>query len=254
MRSGFISLAFPRSLVGFAGARMPVIRGASDEFRHACRNLSAGIPIRFPDREGTLDSRNSRGFSLIEILMVVSLVTMISIAIFGVFQSGISALERVTVSSPEEDIQIFFEKFSRDLQNTFHYTGINFRGEGETIRFPTVMITRTELGGDSGIGRATYSYDASEDAIVRLTENMSDLFQEKSDEPVPVLRKVRSLKFQYYEFDLAQKTFQWLDEWNDEDTKKTDLLAVKLEMELEDEGQTRTITKTVAIPISGQPR
>ena len=188
--------------------------------------------------------------------MVVSLVAMISIAIFGVFQSGVSVLELVATPSPDEDVQIFFEKFSRDLQNTFRYTGIYFHGEEEKVQFPTVISTRPELGGDQGIGRVTYSYDSNERAIARLAENVSDIYEGKKSKgkPVAILHSVHSLKFEYFEYDPAQKQFGWIEDWTDEGDKKTNLLAVKLEMELDDEGGSRTITRTIATPIGGQPR
>ena len=202
----------------------------------------------------SLRSIRVQGFTLIELLMVTSLIVLLSIAVYGNFQSGISVMQRVAVNSPEEDVQIFLEKFSRDVSNSFPYKGILFEGGEEKVRFPTAILTVPELGGDRGIGRVTYSYDASSRSILKLSENVSEVYQDKENKGALVLRNVYSVQFQYLEYSPGQQKFEWIESWSEADDKSAYLLAVKLKMELNHEGETQRVSRTVPLFAWGQPR
>jgi len=202
-----------------------------------------------------MKTKRGTGFSLIELLMVVSLLTVLSLAIYGVFQGGISVMQRVSVGSPEEDIQIFLEKFSRDLMNSFPYQGIVFKGVAERVEFPATIKTVPELGGDRAIGRLTYAYDSSRRAISRRSENLSELYEEKEISPAAVLPNVHSVEFRYFAFDVVKKEFEWIEEWTDAGNKQTHLVAVELKFEIEgEEGEGQTVRQTVHLPGWAQPR
>ena len=204
--------------------------------------------------KSSLSSTRVQGFTLIELLMVISLIVLLSVAIYGNFQSGISVMQRVAVSSPEEDVQVFLEKFSRDVSNSFPYKGILFEGKQEKVRFPTAILTVPELGGDKGIGRVTYSYDASSRSILKLSEDLSEIYQDKENKGTAILRNVHSIQFQYFEYTPSQQKFEWRESWSEADDKDVYLLAVKLEMEFNHEGETQRVSRTVPLFAWGQLR
>lgn len=191
---------------------------------------------------------------MIELLAVISLIVLLSIAVYGNFQSGVSIMNRVAASSPDEEVQIFIEKFSRDVVNSFPYKGVSFEGTAESLRFPTLVRSIPELGGGYGIGRVTYSYDSFHRSISKLSENMSDVYQEKEAEGNPIFRGVQSLSFQYFQYDPAQQIYFWEDSWVEEEGNKTYPIAVKLEMEFIHEGESRRISRTIPLVAWSQAR
>lgn len=196
--------------------------------------------------------KNKQGFTFIELLITLALVTLIALAIFSLFDSGIRVLERVAPSLREEDIAIFLEKFSRDLQNSFIYKSIPFLGETGALIFPTLIRTVPEMGGEQGIGRVSYFYDEASQSIERRQENASEIFEEKPPPPIPLLTSIFSLRFQYYEWDPLERAYLWKEAWREEREKEGKRpLAVKVEIVFKDGRKSHRVEKTFPIPVSG---
>jgi len=70
-------------------------------------------------------------------ILAISLLAVVGLAIYGIFDTGIKVMRKIIRPVPGEDLNIFFEKFSHDLQNAFHYGSIPFRGETGEVIFPT---------------------------------------------------------------------------------------------------------------------
>ena len=187
------------------------------------------------------------GFTLIEMLVAISLVALTSFAIYQNFDSGVRVMRVMSRPISEEDIDLFFEKFAQDLQNSFRYKGIPFVGKKDKVSFMTTVPTLESLGGGEGIGRVTYSYDSSRASVARLRENMSQIYKEKPGKPLNLLSSVESLSFKYYQYNPTDQKHEWVDER--EETAEKIPLAVQLQMEIHDQEKIRTFSRTVAIPI-----
>lgn len=196
----------------------------------------------------------TQGFTLIEVLITSVLIAVVALALYGLFDSGIRVMRKMVRPLAQEEWLIFFEKFSRDAQNLFHYTGIPFKGEKERIVFATTIQTQKELGGDQGIGRVTYSYNPDDQAIQRLQENLSQIYEGKAGEAAPVLTPVSSLAFEYFGPDPTDKTkFMWSEQWDEteENNKKGIPVAVRITFSFRDENGQRQLTRTITIPVGG---
>lgn len=187
------------------------------------------------------------GFTLIEMLIAISLVALTSFAIYQNFDSGVRIMRVMSRPINEEDIDLFFEKFSGDLQNSFLYKGIAFVGKKDKVSFLTTIPTLESLGGGEGIGRVTYSYDSSHGAVARLRENMNQIYKEKPGKPLSMLTSVESLSFKYYQYNPNDQKHEWVEER--EETAEKIPLAVQLQLEIHDQGKIRTFSRTVSIPI-----
>ena len=183
-------------------------------------------------------------------MVAACLAAVVGLAIYSNLDSGLKVMKRVTRPLLDEDISIVFEKFSRDLQNSFQYAGILFQGGGDKVAFATTVRAAPKLGGDHGIGRITYFYDSNDHALSRRQQDLNQIYKEKEGEAVPFLRHIAKLKFTYYTYARAYKEYQWKEEWDETETKKLPL-AVKVELEFDDTGQQRTITRTIAVPTGG---
>ena len=203
--------------------------------------------------------RNEAGFTLIEWLVAISLIAMVGLAIYGIFDSGIKVMQRIIRPVPGEDLNIFFEKLSQDLQDAFHYSGVHFKGGAEKIFFVTSIQAQPVLGGDQGIGAVTYAYDPARLMILREQKNVSELYEEKEEKDekgnqlqgTPILNHILLLRFQYYGFAPEDKKFFWLDSWEEADPKIGFPFALRVEIVFKEEGAKRHFVRTITIPVSG---
>lgn len=158
-----------------------------------------------PIREYVPSQKSRRGFTLIEILLTVSLMSLCSLAIYNVFSSGVKLWARAQYFSVEQDISIFLDKFSEDLRNSFYYTGIKFNGMQSQLTVPAFVITpadersiRADEGLITEIGAVKYYYDYETHTIHRAQANYSQALNGRFSDDKVLVKSVTSLKFIYY--------------------------------------------------------
>ena len=189
------------------------------------------------------------GFTLIEMLVVLIIFSTIGLALFSTFSSGINIWQRLTQATDYDDVNIFLERLARELRNTFDFTAVKFQGEEEKICFAAFVILPSAKPGeqpDFSIGQVTYEYDNLAKQIVREEKSLSQIFQEHSGQIRELSAGIHSLEFIYYHYDLEQGEYIWISEWGKEGLP----LAVRIELEFGDEGQSEKITRTIDIPVT----
>lgn len=192
----------------------------------------------------SMKRKNKNGFTLIELLIVTALLAVISLSIYATFNSGIKIWQRVNKQLPEEDLDIFFEKFALDLRNSFKFNGLNFLGEEKRLEFAT-LVNNPRINKKT-VGKAIYLYDSESKIIKRSLLDFSQIYNGKEGTTQELLKNVESLKFRYYLYDKEKKEYLWQDEWLKEDLP----LAVRIELDVVDGSQINKFIKTVSIPVS----
>lgn len=188
--------------------------------------------------------RRNKGFTLIEMLIVMTMLSVISLAIYATFNNGMRIWQKVNQPLAEEDLDIFLDKFAADLRNAFKFTGIKFLGAKDRLEFST-LVNSPGLQKRT-VGEVIYFYNAQTAILSREQKDFAQLFAEEEGTINQALRNLRGLKFQYYIYDKDKKEYLWLEEWLKEDLP----LAVRIELEFNDGAQTSKFTKTVSIPVS----
>jgi len=190
-----------------------------------------------------------KGMTFIEILIVASLISLISMALYNVLSNGIRVWERSRRMVIEEDVAIFFDKLSQDLRNTFYHSKIPFDGNEFRFSFPTMVRTPANAGrGHSGgedihqIGRVEYYYDTIEDKIYKRQANYGQAINERFGQPRLLLSSVEKFRFRYV----------YLTE--DEEVMSDEVLeflpsSIELEIEFFDDKGKRTMRKLIDVPI-----
>ena len=191
--------------------------------------------------------KTTRGFSLLELLLVTALLPLISFAIFANFSSGVRLWKTLNQESPQEDIRIFYQKVSQDFMNALNYTDISFTGDKDRVTLATRIDADPKLGGDRGIGRVSFYYDARERAIFKDEENMSQIYKEAPPRKVLLIKGVGSFEVNYFFVHSMDKTCTWDNEW----TPKKDVLPVAVRFIFDREGAEKT-TLTFFIPVGGE--
>ena len=170
---------------------------------------------------------SERGFSFIELLLVLTLAPIIFFAVYSNFTSGVRLWQRMQVGTPEEDDAIFRMKTQRDFQNVLRFAAVPFAGEKDEITFMAGIESDEGLGGKRAIGKVRYFYDESANAIGREEKDFSQVYRESEGRISQIVRNVGSFGTTYLVKDPLTKEYEWKDEYQPE--KPGDLpLAVRL--------------------------
>ena len=190
-------------------------------------------------------SKNSvkRGLTLIELLIVSMIVVVIALAINYSLGSGVKVWRKISQELTEEDLNIFFDKFSVDLHNSLEYAGIQFIGEQEELKFATLVASLRFSG--KLPGEIAYVYNTQTNILNRKLKDYSAVYNNEAGQIMPVLKSVESLEFSYYFFDSERKEYRWQEEWKKEGLP----LAVRLDLEIKDGEKFKKFTRTVTVPL-----
>ena len=164
-----------------------------------------------PSRQKKIFSTNRKGFTLVEVLLVVSLMSLITFSIYNAFANGLRVWERGQRLVMEEDIAIFFDKLESDARNSFPYSLIPFSGKETSVSFPSLVrvlvASKTEQGKiaySKQIGQVEYSFDSTKNILYRRESNYSQATQQKFAPGRTILSSVRDVQFKYF-FSSAKK-------------------------------------------------
>ena len=189
-----------------------------------------------------------QGFTLIEMLIVLAMFSLIGLAVVATLSNGIKIWQRLNQVNKQEDINIFFEKFTSELRNTFRFNTIKFQGQKEKISFATFVTTPGSRQAQlTGIGEVTYSYDKKKKQLSKQVRNYSQIYKDEAGKNGVLFENVESVRFDYYFYNSEEKEYIWLEDWQIEEALP---LAVRIELEFENGRQSEKITRTIDIPIS----
>src|SRR5437773_11479335 len=87
---------------------------------------------------------SKKSFTLVEMLLVTSLMAVIGLALFQSLANGLKVWNISTQHAMEDDAAIFFEKISGDVRDAMDYSLIKFDGSKNKISFPTIVRTLSD--------------------------------------------------------------------------------------------------------------
>ena len=189
--------------------------------------------------------KNQRAFTLVELLIVTAITAVISLAIYTTFNNGLKVWQRVNNAVPEENLNLFFDRFGSDLRNALKFSSLPFLGDRYRLEFPT-LVNSPKLARRS-IGKALYSYEPSGGNLNIELRDFSGIYNGEEIVKQSALSGIKSLKFWYYFYDKGIKDYVWLEEW----LKEGIPLAVRVELEFDDGSQVKKYSRTISIPVGG---
>ena len=195
-----------------------------------------------PKRYDKVSGRSA--LTLIELAVVTAMLSIISLAIYANFNSGIKLWQVVNKDLPEEEINILFDKFTFDIKNSIRFKNIRFIGQVDKVEFATILDS-PELGNRS-VGKVVYLYDDYSKVLSRIQKDYSQVYSDRKGLVRELVRGVDSLRFRYYLYDRDIKKYIWQDYW---DTDRMPL-AVRISIKLSEGSKVEGFVKTVSLPIS----
>lgn len=180
---------------------------------------------------------------------------MIAAALYHSLVQGIKIWHRVSQFIIEEDIALFLDRIEQDLQNSFVYSQIQFRGRENRLAFPAIIKTRQDPSLTSGqtvyvdqMGQVEYYFEMGDQKVYRREANYSQALNKKYALAKPLTQAVKSLDFRYY----------LIDEFNELTLRRTveELpAAIRIEINYTDTGgHDLQMVKTVNIPLKLKKR
>ncbi|MFH1045534.1 MAG: prepilin-type N-terminal cleavage/methylation domain-containing protein [Candidatus Omnitrophota bacterium] len=206
-----------------------------------------------PQTRELVNPRTKKGFTLIETLLVTSMLAVVSLAVYGTFNSGIKIWQRLTQRMPVEDVSILFEKMTDDLRNSFSFDGLPFIGLGQSFSCATLVNTKLQSGPEGlSAGKVVYFYNPKNKTINRQQFNYSEIYEDVFTRSRQMSEQVYSLRFQYYYYDPLRRVHGWKELWLEEDEEARLPLAVRMTISFMENEEIREETKTIALPCATQ--
>ncbi|MEO5954992.1 MAG: type II secretion system protein GspJ [Nitrospiraceae bacterium] len=194
------------------------------------------------------------GFTLIEVLLAVSLVAMMATLVFGSLYVTTSAIETARASSANEQIvrstlRVMTDELSVGVSLTSGpWMGINGQQDGQpadSIAFLTMGQFRgAESTKDTEVVRIVYTREG--ERLLRFVRRNLYGLTDESIEQVELASKVKAFNVRFYD----SKTNLWVDEWDGRGRSGTPkALLIELTL-LQENAELQTVRQWVAVGAS----
>jgi len=229
---------------------------------HACKGVDvwlSGSGFRSTARNPGSQEANilrRRSFTLVELLVSITIFALASVAVYSVLSNGITAWRRGNKDNTHlRKIRLVTEKMAKDLRNTFKISGIQFEGREDSVSFPVLILAEEDLSLDDDkihrqVGQVVYFYDKNTKAMKKSEKSFSKAYgQEVKVEDGKVLFEyLDKLEFSYCYLDNATGNYKWKDDWKKEEQDSIPI-GVKLKMVFEKKIELEDFERTIFIPI-----
>ncbi len=186
--------------------------------------------------------------TLLEVLIVVSLIAMIALALYHSLTNGLRIWDKSRQLVVEEDVAIFFDKIRHDLDNTFWYSKIKFEGTEERCSFPTIVhvaLDAERMSYQDQLGNVEYYFDGLAKKIYRRQASYGEALNGEFGPPQILAKDISRVKFQYIYLTEDEAKYS-------EQVLEVMPAAIDIEVEFSDRDGRRSFHKVIDIPIGSK--
>jgi len=178
------------------------------------------------------------GFTLLEMVVTLTILGFILLIIFGAFRLGLSAWEKGESSGQEyQKVRAVSQLLSQQLKSMVPYKiktekaegdYLAFEGRSHSLKFVSAVSIRAKQ--PEGFVYATYAFREGGNEGGRLVVYeqrvliKKNFFEEEPDEEsgVPMIEGISEIQFEYYREEDPAKNENggWLEEWNAKEEKE----------------------------------
>lgn len=192
------------------------------------------------------------GFTLIETLLAVLIISLISAALYSVFSNGIKVWHRATVAKPQYEIGLVLEQLQSDIRNALMYDRVPFKGQSATIEFYAwghgTGQAKTGQVPDGPV-RIQYGFKSSDHTITRKVIPYYDLLNQQDKHAVTrnLAGGIQRCTFQYFKKVNELLASSWHASWSDPCLPD----AIKASIEFLEGDTQKSLTKIISVPAGG---
>ena len=196
------------------------------------------------------DVRDStkRGFTLVELLIAVSIFSVLIVTIYSSFRSGIAARKKgETVVELVEVGESSLRQIASDLANAPAISNPGFIGQATQVSFVTL---KSNSGGEiPSIRHVSYELAEEGDGSPGVLWRGYRIPGRMGDEGAVTDACIREIRFRYAHRENVEDEVMWLDFWLG--TDETPLpLAVEITLVLVSDGETLKLSRVVSMPVA----
>lgn len=175
-------------------------------------------------------------FTFVELLIVVTIFSILSLAVYATFTSGMRLWKRIDdLSLIQRKALLRLEKISQDLRQALDFPKIGISGKSNELSFPLLSYDNQLI---------KVSYFLEDDSLWRGQQTYQDILEEKEPPAArSLLSGVEELKFSFIFKEEDKTDYSVKDTWAKEEGAPA---AIKIELTIKEE----TFTKTINIPIA----
>ncbi len=196
-----------------------------------------------------------KGFTLIELAIAASILSMVALAILSVFGAGLRTFDRVAVfGGSQSGFLLFLQNFETDIRNAFELPGVPFTGNTQKMSFAGIT---SELNEDNEVSVALvkklYYFDNARNTLFNKEEGYPQAVF-PFDVPSEQVGSLMDVRFQYYAYtktiEEGKENIQygWQDAWSEEGSLPR---GVKIVLTFNNGDQDVIWERTVFIPTGG---
>lgn len=190
--------------------------------------------------------KNNRGFTLLELLIAITLSILILVVLGAAMRLGYKAQEKGTERGEvTQKVRILEDRIAWLIRGAYPFylnktdeKKIFFDGKSDRAGFVTSSIDAHGKGPEDLAGLKWVSIFADSDGL-KIREKiffLEDVFDDSKGKVYLLDPEVRKIEFEFFEIKEDEKEGTWVSEWDPRD-KETIPLAVKVKMTLERNGQ-----------------
>ena len=193
------------------------------------------------------------GFTLVEVLLAVSLVAMMATLVFGSLYVTMSAIETARANSATEQIvrstlRVMADELSvAEGGATAPWMGINGQQDGQpadSVAFLTMGQYRgAESAKDTELVRIVYTREG--DRLLRFVRRNLYGLTDESVEQVELATKVKGFNVRYYD----GRSKLWMDEWTGRGTESPKAILLELTL-LQEKEELQSVRQWVSVGAS----
>ena len=190
------------------------------------------------------------GFTLIEILLAVSLIAMMATLVFGSLYVTMNAIDAARANSANEQIvrstlRVMTDELSVGVSSaTDPWMGINVQQDGQPADSVAFLSMGQFRGADSAkdteLVRIVYTRQG--DRLLRFVRRNLYGLTDESVEQVELATKVKGFNIRYYD----SKSNVWLDEWDRRRRESPKAILIELTL-LQEKLELQTVRQWVAV-------
>jgi len=201
-------------------------------------------------------------FTLVELLISISIFALIILSLYSAFQTGFLSYNRIdSAFNIYQTARLILNRIDLDLKNAFIYSrdDSRFRGNAGALEF--FSIADSFQKGETFSYFCRIRYESNNQILNRVFyQNLEAVKEDSVLEGEELSPDVKEISFQYaYKSPDPSKPFDWQDSWpkeGDTNQKKDLPLAVKIKLSLIEKNKQQEhiveFSRTVALPLTEQ--
>lgn len=179
----------------------------------------------------------ARGFTLVEVMITLTILGFILLMIFGVFRLGLSAWEKgESLKDDQQRARITSQLIARQVKSMVPYKiktrkaegdYLAFEGKARSVKFVSALPLK--ISQSQGLVYVHYEFQRNgrEEGALLLYEQRvlnRDFMKDpaKEETGIPLMERLQEVRFEYYREEDTQKneTGEWVEEWNAQELRE----------------------------------